>query len=131
MNGWESLPLRFGLGSIFLYHGLQRAFGYFGGSGLEEFAELIAEIGFSPAMTWAYIGAYTALVGGICLIVGLFTRLSAMVLFVLIMVVAAKIHMPNGFFLANGGYEYDFIIACACLSLAILGPGRMCISEKF
>lgn len=38
MKDWATLPLRLGLGIMFLAHGLQKAFGILGGSGIEGFS---------------------------------------------------------------------------------------------
>jgi len=41
------------------------------------------------------------------------------------MVVAiAKVHGPKGFFVQNGGYEYNLVLIVAALAVAAMGPGR-------
>ena len=70
-------------------------------------------------------------IGGLCLILGLFTRISASLLFILIVVAALKVHIGKGFFLADGGYEYAFIIDCMCLALIISGGGKISLLKKF
>ncbi len=40
--------LRFGLGVVFITHGLQKAFGLFGGAGVPGFAESLSGLGFIP-----------------------------------------------------------------------------------
>jgi len=49
MEKWASLPLRLGLGIIFIGHGAQKAFGIFGGPGIQGFAKMLASLKFSPA----------------------------------------------------------------------------------
>jgi putative oxidoreductase len=131
MYGWAAIPLRLGLGTMFIGHGLQKAFGLFNGPGIKGFSDMLAGMGFTQPVFWAYVAAYTELIGGICLIIGLGTRISAALLFTLIVVAGVTVHIKNGFFLGGGGIEYVLIIACACLSLLILGTGKFGICSKF
>lgn len=128
---WVSLILRIGLGIIFMAHGSQKAFSSFGGSGVTGFASMLTNLGFKPAIFWAYLAAYIELLGGFCLICGLFVRYAAFFLMALIMIAAFKVHLAKGFFLANGGFEYTFLIVAVCLALIILGPGKFSLMKKF
>lgn len=124
MLDWGILILRLGIGIMFAAHGLQKVFGLFGGPGINGFSRMLSDIGFAPAIFWAYLAAYTELLGGIFLILGLFNRSCAAMLLVLIVTAAVKMHLGKGFFLANGGFEYTFVIAAACLALVFLGSGN-------
>jgi len=124
MVDWGILVLRLGVGIMFVAHGLQKTFGAFGGPGIKGFSQMLAGLGFTPAIFWAYLAAYTEFLGGVFLIVGLFTRFSAAMLLVLIVTAAFKVHLNKGFFLANGGFEYTFVIAGACLALILLDSGK-------
>ena len=126
-----SLILRVGLGIMFVSHGLQKAFGMFGGTGIGGFSEMLSGMGFKPALFWAYLAAYAELVGGLFLILGIFTRGASFLLLVLIIVAAIKVHLSKGFFLSGGGFEYTFIIACICLALIIMGGGKYSLFNKF
>lgn len=88
---------------------------------------MLATLGFSPAIFWAYLAACTELIAGLFVVAGLFTRVSAVALLILIVVAAIKVHLGKGFFLANGGFEYTFIIASVCLALVLLGAGKFAI----
>ncbi len=131
MTKWASLPLRLSLGVVFVTHGLQKVLGLFGGSGMDNFTKTVSNLGFVPADLWAYAAAYVELVGGICLIIGFGTRIAAALIFILIVVAGVKVHLPNGFFLAKGGVEYTFVIAFSCISLMLLGTGKLGITRKF
>lgn len=124
------LVLRLGLGVMFVAHGLQMAFGMFGGSGVTGFSKMLSSLGFSPAIFWAYLAAYTVLIGGLFLILGILTRVSAFFLLIFIVVAAVKVHWSKGFFLP-AGFEYTFIIACVCLALLLLGPGKFSLLDRF
>ncbi|HPL83054.1 MAG TPA: DoxX family protein [Candidatus Omnitrophota bacterium] len=121
------LILRLALGYMFAAHGLQKAFGLFGGPGIGGFSEMLSGLGFKPSLFWAYLAAYAELVGGILLAIGFLTRGAASVLLVLILVAAFKVHVSKGFFLSQGGFEYTFIIFSVCLALILLGPGKFTI----
>ena len=129
MTDFAILILRISLGVMFVGHGLQKAFGLFGGPGIGGFSEMLSGLGFKPSLLWAYIAAYTELVGGTFLALGFLTRGSAALLLVLIMVAAWKVHLKKGFFLSQGGFEYVFIIAAVCIALILLGPGKFRISK--
>ena len=124
------LVLRLALGIMFVAHGLQMAFGLFGGSGVKGFSQMLSGLGFAPAMLWAYIASYTVLLGGLLVIFGVQTRLAAVLLLILILTAGISVHLGKGFFLSNGGYEYTFIIAAICLALILLGPGKFNIFNK-
>ena len=49
----------------------------------------------------------------------------------LLVVAVLKVHLGKGFFLANGGFEYNFVIICVCIALMVLGAGKLAITRKF
>lgn len=125
------LILRLGVGIMFIAHGLQKAAGMFAGPGIRGFSEMLSGLGFAPALFWAYLAGYTELIGGIFLILGIFVRSASGLLLILIVVAAVKVHLSKGFFLSAGGFEYTFIIACACAALILLGGGKFSITKNF
>jgi len=124
------LVLRLALGIMFVAHGLQMAFGLFGGSGVKGFSQMLSGLGFAPAILWAYVASYTVLLGGLFVIAGVQTRLAAALLLIFILTAGVSVHLRKGFFLSNGGFEYTFIIAAICLALILLGPGKFNIFNK-
>ena len=48
MREWASLPLRIGLGIVFVAHGLQKTFGLFGGPGIDGFMAMLSGFGIVP-----------------------------------------------------------------------------------
>ncbi|OGX46195.1 MAG: hypothetical protein A3G38_01720 [Omnitrophica WOR_2 bacterium RIFCSPLOWO2_12_FULL_51_8] len=118
------LVLRICLAVVFLGHGLQAAFGIFGGPGINGFSQMLAGLGFKPALFWAYIGAYTELISGLLLLVGLFTRLAAALILIFMLVAALTVHVSKGFFIQSGGFEYNFVLSCVSIALIMLGAGK-------
>lgn len=131
MIDWAIFVLRIGLGVMFMAHGLQKAFGLFGGPGISGFSGMLSGLGFSPALFWAYLAAYAELIGGLFLLLGIFTRGASSLLLIFIIVAAFKVHLSKGFFLASGGFEYTFIIASICIALILLGGGRFTLFKRF
>lgn len=116
------LILRVIVGVIFAAHGAQKLFGAFGGAGL---AETVKAMG--PPLGYAVsIGEFF---GGVGLIVGFLTRFSAASLIVIMIGAIAIVHGKNGFFQANGGYEYNLALIGLLAPILIAGPGRYAIGR--
>ena len=128
---WAILILRLGLGIMFTAHGLQKVLGLFGGSGITGFSKMLGGLGFSHVLFWAYLAAYVELIAGLSVIAGLFVRTASFLLLVVMAVAVLKVHLKKGFFLANGGFEYNFVIICVCIALIILGSGKFGITSRF
>ncbi len=114
--------LRIALGGILIPHGCQKLFGMFGGQGLSANAALFDRIGYSPGMFWGTLVGCTELVGGILLILGLFTRFAAAAVFIF-MIVAVKFTSAKGFFWTNGGFEFALLIGICALYFLLRGGG--------
>ncbi len=117
------LALRGVLGLVFLGHGAQKAFGAFGGPGFAGATGFIGSLGLRPARFWAALAVAGELVAGALLVVGFLTPLAALLVLGTMAVAIAKVHGPKGFFIQNGGYEYNLVLIVAALAVAALGPG--------
>jgi len=115
--------LRIALGGILIPHGCQKLFGMFGGMGLTANAALFERLGYSPGMFWGTLVGLTEFVGGILLVLGLFTRFAAAAVFIF-MIVAVKFTSAKGFFWSAGGYEYPLLIGLCALFFLIRGGGQ-------
>jgi uncharacterized membrane protein YphA (DoxX/SURF4 family) len=58
-------------------------------------------------------------------------RVSSVLLFILIAVAIVKMHLARGFFLAQGGLEYNFIIVSVLVALLLIGTGKLGLNKKF
>jgi len=114
------LILRLAVGIVFFAGGAAKMLGWFADFGPEKTVGFYAMMGFSKF--WAYLSSYTELIGGILLILGLFTRVAAFALFIN-MVVAFYISLPGGF-IAEHGSSTPFEFMLCVLSLLIAGPMR-------
>ena len=86
-------------------------------------ANMLAKNGIEPAILWAYVIIFLELVGGICLIIGLFTRFFAAALAIEMLIALLLVHLPKGYTASGGGYEYVLLIGAACFLIAIRGGG--------
>ncbi len=86
-------------------------------------ANVFAKNGLEPALTLVYVVMFIEVVGGICLIAGLFTRLWASVLAIEMLIALLFVHLPKGYAAGGGGFEYVLLIGAVCFALAIRGGG--------
>jgi putative oxidoreductase len=123
------MVLRVGLGAPLIGHGLQKAFGWWGGAGLNGFEQSLADLGYQHAgiLTYAGVGAQIAI--GVLLVLGLFTPLAAagalayLVNSLLAAVVAQQDSGYFPFFLPEG-HEYQVTLIVVAAALCLTGPGR-------
>src|SRR5258708_19955289 len=82
-------------------------------------ANIMAKNDLEPALLFAYTVIVLETVGGICLIVGLFTRFFAAALAIQILIALVFVHLPKGYAAGGGGYEYVLLIASVSFVIAI------------
>jgi putative oxidoreductase len=92
-------------------------------------ANIFAKNGFEPALAWAYVTMFIELVGGVCLIIGLFTRFVAAVLAIEMIIALLFVHLAKGYAAGGGGYEYVLLIGTVCFLIAIRGGGPYSIDR--
>ena len=124
------LVLRLAVGIVFVAHGLQKVFGMFGGPGVEGFAQMMSSLGFTPPVFWAWVASLGELVGGALLILGIFPRLSAAVIAIIMLVAVIFVHGKGGYFAASGGFEYPLFILMVNVAIILAGGGRLSLFNK-
>lgn len=123
------LALRLALGIIFIAHGAQKLFGWFGGYGLKATAGFFQEnLGLAPGMFWATLAAGGEFFGGVLLLLGLATRFGALNIAVT-MVFAWVLAHPTGFFLPAGP-EYVIALLAGSITLLFTGGGALSVDSK-
>lgn len=122
--GWGTLALRIPAGVIFVAHGAQKLFGWFGGYGLEGTGQWMDSIGLSPGYLMALTAGAAEFFGGLALIVGLLVRPAAAVLAVAMIVAIFSVHIGNGLFAAKNGYEFALALLAIAIALVASGGGR-------
>ncbi len=122
-HGLDTLPLRIGAGVIFAAHGAQKLFGWFGGYGLEGTGAWMASIGIEPGVLMAAMAGSAEFFGGLLLIVGLLVRPAAAVLAITMVVAIVTVHLQNGLFMSNNGYEFGLALLVISVGLVVRGAG--------
>lgn len=126
---WITVPLRLALGVIFIAHGSDIVFGAFGGKGLAAFTSGQTPFGFmQPAWLWLGMAAFAQLVGGVLVLLGLFTRLGALLIAFVMLTAMFGVHFKGGFFLP-AGFEYTYALLGICIALLISGGGQASIDK--
>jgi putative oxidoreductase len=123
---WGMLPLRIVVGLVFLMHGAQKLF-VFGPGGT---ADIMGKLGLPLPLVSATVVIAVELLGGLAILVGVFTRIAGALL-AFEMVVAILVARLHGGFFAPYGYEFELTLLGACLTFALNGPGRMSLEETW
>ena len=97
--------------------------------GPEAFVRPFVEQGFDPALPWVWAALIIELVGGIALILGLFTRFFAAAAAVEMLIISA-LYWKNGFAWLNRGYEYTLLWGLVSFAIALRGGGPYSLDRK-
>lgn len=118
---YAALALRVALGGLFLAHAGLKIF-TFTPAGTAQFFE---SVGFPGPL--AYVVIALELVGGLALILGIWTRAFALILAPILIGSIAAVHGPAGFFFTapNGGWEFPAFWLIALGVQALLGDGAL------
>ena len=123
------LLLRVGFGALLIAHGLQKAFGWWGGRSLGGFQDSLTDLGYRNADILTYVAAGTEIGAGVLLVLGLFTPLAAAAaLAYLINALLAGIATQEDpgyfpFFLPDG-HEFELTLIVVAAAIILIGPGR-------
>jgi putative oxidoreductase len=126
--------LRLVLGVVFFAHGAQKALGWFGGYGLTGTMGFFTGMMHIPAV-FAFLAIAAEFLGGLGLILGLFTRVATFGIFCNMIVAVAMVHHQFGFFMnwtggqKGEGYEYHLVLLAALVVLMIRGAGAASVDR--
>jgi putative oxidoreductase len=123
------LLLRVTVGAFFFGHGTQKLFGWFDGHGLDATANMFHQMGMRPGRRNAVAAGVAEAGGGAALALGFATPLAAGALTSVMLTAINRVHLKNGPWVANGGYEYNVVLIAAALALAEVGPGELSLDH--
>jgi putative oxidoreductase len=118
------LIIRLVIGVLFIGHGAQKLFGWFGGHGLKGTGGWFESIGMKPGVTMALLAGLAELVGGVLFALGLLTPLAAILIAATMFMTILKVHGQNGIWATSNGYEYNLTLLAVAIGIALIGPGQ-------
>src|SRR3954447_11920282 len=121
------LIIRLVVGILFIGHGAQKLFGWFGGFGLKGTGGWFESIGMKPGITMALFAGLSELAGGILFSLGLLTPLAAILIAGTMVMAIIKVHGSNGLWATSNGYEYNLTLLAVTIGVALIGPGQYAI----
>lgn len=110
--------LRVVLGALFVVHGYPKLFKNFSG-----FAGWLDSIGLKPGKFWALVAGLVEFLGGLFLIIGLWTQAVGLLIAAQMLVAMWKAKWGKVGLTAQGGWELDLIYLVVGLVLAMAGGG--------
>lgn len=124
MMDFGLLIIRLVIGVLFIGHGAQKLFGWFGGYGLKGTGGWFDSIGIKPGVTLALFAGLAELLGGILFALGLLTPLAAILIAGTMAMAIIKVHAQNGLWATANGYEYNLTLLIVAIGIALIGPGQ-------
>jgi len=134
---WGVLVLRIVLGVILVMHG-SMVFTTYTPRGM---ASLVTRIGYPPwsslILAWYLILVHVA--GGVLIVIGLWTRLAAVLNLPIMLSAVLMLHLSQGFFMrgvvADGrtsavGYEFSLLVLACTIAIALIGAGPFSIDGR-
>jgi putative oxidoreductase len=123
------LIARLVIGGLFIGHGTQKWFGWFGGPGPEGTEGMMEKLEMRPTKANAQLVAGTETVGGALVAAGALTPFAASALIGAMITAVRKVHLANGPWNANGGYEFNLVMIAGLLAVVDGGPGRLSVDR--
>ncbi len=132
---WVSLILRLTLGIVIFPHGAQKLLGWFGGSGLSGTVGFFDQALGIPAFLTAIV-IFIEFFGALALVFGVFSRVAAAGIGVVMLGAIFKVHLANGFFMnwsgaqAGEGFEFHLLALALAVAILIKGSGALSVDRK-
>lgn len=106
------------LGALLINHGSSKVFG-----GMTDMIQHLDSLGWPLATLQAYMAAYTEFLGGVFLVVGLFTRFASFVNIGLFTIIVFIFHGADAF----NDQEPGLLFLTLSILVFLLGPGRLSV----
>lgn len=116
---WGLVLVRVGLAAVFIAHGyaklanIDQTIAFFGSLGLASF--------------FAYLVGLVELLGGLAMLLGVYTKYAGYLLALVMLVAIVKVKWAVGFM---GGWEFDLVLLLNALAISWTGPGEYTVLRK-
>lgn len=117
------LLIRLVLGAVFIYHGWAKV------GNIDGTLAFFTQIGLGNILL-VYLAGYGELLGGILLVLGLWTRYISPVLVIIMAVAIQTVHLKNGFNIMQGGYEYALTLLIVSAAIGMIGAGAYSVDAN-
>ena len=121
------LFLRVLVGALFIGHGTQKLFGWFGGHGIDGSAGFMESVRYRDGRKAAVLAGVTETVSGALLVLGFLTPIAVAGIVGVMLNAIVAVHWPNGVWNANGGFELPLVYTSVVSALGFTGAGRFSI----
>jgi putative oxidoreductase len=121
LQPWGALLLRLVLGVPLSIHGYEKVVPH---GALAHFCHYVVTLGLPYWL--GYVSAFTELIGGACLILGLLTRLAAALVAINMLVALFKIGIHEQL----DGWSYIAALAAIAIMLILYGAGKLALDRK-
>lgn len=113
--------VRLALAIVFILHGWEKV------ANMPEAITAFAGMGFSAF--WVYLVAWVELLGGIAMLLGVWTRCAG---WLLAIIMAVTIYVMKGMGMGlSGGYEFNVVLLLIALAVSFAGPGTLTVKKLF
>jgi putative oxidoreductase len=106
-----------------LFHGSAVLFGAFGGPGPKGFAAFL-----HMSVTVGYLVGLAQFCGGLAMLTGIFARIGAICIAIVMVGAIQLVHLKNGFDIGKGGYEYALTQLLIALAILAAGAGKFSLA---
>lgn len=121
------LLARLVIGVVLIAHGYQKLFE----NGMDAAGQSFAQMGVPAAGIAVWVAALIELIGGILMILGLFQLVVGVLITINMLGAFFIVHISNGVFVTNNGFELVLTIAALALMIATFGSGRIALDSVF
>ena len=119
------------IGLLFIGHGTQKLFGWFGGGGLDGTAAFLEQLGLRPGRRNALAAGAAEAGGGLLFALGAATPVAAAAISSSMITAIKTVHWEKGVWTSSGGYEYNLVLLLAVFGLTENGPGEWSVDGAF
>jgi putative oxidoreductase len=125
--GLFRLIARVTIGLLFVGHGTQKLFGWFGGGGIEGTSQAFESLGLRPGRRNAVAAGAAEAGGGLLFALGFATPAAAAALCSVMITAIKTVHWEKGIWTSAGGYEYNLVLLATVFGLTENGPGQLSV----